>query len=79
MKWATELSQFDIEFTPWPTIKGQSLADFIAKFTTPEEKRPEEALTIPTAKIPKWGLYVDRSSNKGGSKASLIVVNLEGH
>ena len=30
LKWAIELSQFDIEFMPWPTIKRQALADFIA-------------------------------------------------
>ena len=66
LKWAIELSQFDIKFTPRPTIKGQALADFLAEFTTPPDKRLEEALTIPTAKIPKWSLYVDGSSNEGG-------------
>ena len=30
-------------------------------------------------KIPKWGLYVDGSSNKGGSGAGLILVSPEGH
>ena len=35
LKWAIELSQFDIEFVPLPAIKGQALADFIAEFTTP--------------------------------------------
>ena len=38
LKWAIELSQFYIEFTPWPAIKGQALADFIFEFTTLEEK-----------------------------------------
>ena len=42
LKWAIKLSQFDIKFIPRPAIKGQALADFIAKFTTPEDKRPEE-------------------------------------
>ena len=66
LKWVIKLSQFDIEFTSWPAIKGQALAEFITEFTTPKEKRPEKAQTIPIAKIPKWGLYVDGSSNKGG-------------
>ena len=60
-------------------ITGQALADFISEFTTSEEKRPEEALRIPTTRIPKWGLYVDGSSNEGGSRASLILVSPEGH
>ena len=29
--------------------------------------------------IPKWGLYVDGSSNDGGSGVGLIVVNPKGH
>ena len=38
LKWAIELSQFDIKFLPRLTIKGQALADFITEFTTPEGK-----------------------------------------
>ena len=38
LKWAIELSQFDIKFIPRPVIKGQALADFIIEFTTPEDK-----------------------------------------
>ena len=79
LKWVIELSQFDIEFMPRPIIKGQALADFIAEFTTLEEKRPEKAPTFPTAKIPKWGLYVDGSSSEGRSGASLILVSPERH
>ena len=78
-KCVIELSQFDNKFVPRPTIKGQALADFIAEFTTPVEKRLEEAPTIPTTKIPKWGLYVDGSSNGGGSGAGLILVSPERH
>ena len=29
--------------------------------------------------IPKWGLYVDGSSNEGGLGADLILVSPEGH
>ena len=33
MKWAVELSKFDIRYKPKTTIKGQILADFIMEFT----------------------------------------------
>ena len=33
LKWAIELSQFDISYRPRTTIKGQALVDFSAKFT----------------------------------------------
>ena len=29
--------------------------------------------------VPKWGLYVDGSSNDGGSRASLILISSQGH
>ena len=53
LKWAIELSQFNIEFMLWPTIKEQALADFIAEFTILEDKRAEEGPIVPTKKIPK--------------------------
>ena len=31
--WAVELSEFDIQYRPQTAIKGQVVADFIAKFT----------------------------------------------
>ena len=33
LKWAIELGQFDVSYCLWTTIKGQALADLIAKFT----------------------------------------------
>ena len=64
---------------PRPEIKWQALAYFIAEFTTPKDKQPEEAPVVLIAKIPKWRLYVDGSSNEGGSGAGLILVSPEGH
>ena len=36
MKWAIELSEFDIRYKPKTTIKGQVLADFVMEFTSAE-------------------------------------------
>ena len=33
LKWAIELKQFDVNFCPRMTIKGQALVDFMAEFT----------------------------------------------
>ena len=38
LKWAIELSQFNIEFMPRLVVKRQALTDFITEFTTPEDK-----------------------------------------
>ena len=34
MKWAIELSEFDIRYKPKTAIKGQILADFVTEFTS---------------------------------------------
>ena len=36
MKWAIELSEFDIRYKPKTEIKGQILADFVMEFTSAE-------------------------------------------
>ena len=36
MKWAIELSEFDIRYKHRTTVKGQILADFIMEFTSAE-------------------------------------------
>ena len=79
LKWVIELSQFDIEFLLRPAIKGQALVDFITEFTTPEGKQPEEIPITPTTKLLRWELYVDGSSNEGGSRAGLILISPKGH
>ena len=37
VQWAIKLSQFDIKYLPRTANKAQALADFIAKFTFPDE------------------------------------------
>ena len=45
MKWAIELSEFDIIYKPKTAIKGQVLADFVMEFTSSE---PAENAQKPT-------------------------------
>ncbi|KAK0604374.1 hypothetical protein LWI29_015028 [Acer saccharum] len=35
-KWAVELSEYDIKYTPKAAIKGQAVSDFIAELTEPD-------------------------------------------
>jgi hypothetical protein len=30
-KWSVELSEFDLEFSPWQAIKSQILTDFVSE------------------------------------------------
>ena len=73
-KWGTILRAFDIKYMPRTSIKGQVLADLVAKFTEPEiEELPssgnmDEKLvgTISQYRFPTWEVYVDGASNQKG-------------
>ena len=74
MKWAIELSEFDIRYKPKTTIKGQVLADFVMEFTSAELAED----TRVTPDLPIWKLFVDGAANAQGSGAGLILTSLEG-
>ena len=74
MKWAIELSEFDIRYKPKTAIKGQVLADFVMEFTSAVPA--ENAQT--TTDLPIWKLSVDGATNAQGSGAGLILTSPEG-
>ena len=74
MKWAIELSEFDIIYKPKTAIKGQVLADFVLEFTPAEPAQNAQAMND----LPIWKLSVDGASNAQGSGAVLILTSPEG-
>ena len=74
MKWAIELSEFNIIYKPKTAIKGQVLADFIMEFTSAELAKNAQTMTD----LPIWKLSVDGASNAQGSRAGLILTSPEG-
>ena len=74
MKWAIELSEFDIRYKPKTAIKGQILADFVMEFTSAEPAEKTQTETNPSI----WKLSVDGASNAQGSGAGLILTSPEG-
>ena len=74
MKWALELSEFDIRYKPKTTIKGQVLADFVMEFTPAELTEDTRA----TPDLPIWKLFIDGAANAQGSGAELILTSPEG-
>ena len=74
MKWAIEMSEFDIRYKLKTAIKGQVLADFVMEFTSAEPVR--NAQTVADLSI--WKLSVDGASNAQGSEAGLILTSPEG-
>ena len=74
MKWAIELSEFDIRYKPKTAIKGQVLSDFVMEFTSAE--LAEDTQTTPD--LPIWKLSVDGAANAQGSGVGLILTSSEG-
>ena len=71
MKWAIELSEFDIRYKPKIVIKGQVLADFVMEFISAEPA--ENAQT--SIDLPIWKLSVDGATKAQGSRAGLILTS----
>ena len=74
MKWAIELSEFDIRYKLKTTIKGQILADFVMEFTSAE--LTEATQTTPD--LPIWRLSVNGAANAQVSGAGLILTSSKG-
>ncbi|KAL0453904.1 UNVERIFIED_CONTAM: hypothetical protein Slati_1368500 [Sesamum latifolium] len=70
VKWAMELSEYDISYLPRTTIKAQALADFVSEMT---EMTIKEA-----SQDQKWLLHVDGSSMAQGSGASIVITTPQG-
>ncbi|XP_022874004.1 uncharacterized protein LOC111392843 [Olea europaea var. sylvestris] len=75
LKWAIELSEFDLTFRPKHAIKGHALADFMVEFT----KVPEMEAIMEPAEPPTLKLFVDGSSGEAGAGAGIVLESPEGH
>jgi len=69
VKWAVELSEFDIRFEPRGPLKGQFLVDFVAEMTPDRAPQSEDFV---------WNLSVDGASNLKGSGAGIILEGPQG-
>ena len=71
IKWAIELSEFDIRYKPRTAVKRQILEDFIMEFTPAQST---EATQL-APDLPIWKLSVDWATNAQGSDAGLILTS----
>ena len=74
VKWAIELSEFDIRYKPRTAMKGQILADFIMEFTL---AKPTETAQL-VSDLLLWRLSVDGAANAHRSGAGLILTSPDG-
>ena len=64
MKWAIELSEFDISYKPRVVIKAQAMADFVAEFTEPEVGFDQLGTATIDDENRVWQVSVDGSSRE---------------
>ena len=83
--WSTLLGAFDIKYMSRTSVKGQVLADLIAKFTEPpvEAVAEEENMdgksvdTISAQGASRWKVYVDGVANQRGFGVGLVLISPE--
>lgn len=73
-KWGTRLSSFDIWYRPRSSVKGQFLADFIAKFTPREGGQ----VVVCNVKSRPWRVFVDDSSYVMGAGDGTVILSPKG-
>ena len=74
MKWAIELSEFDIRYKLRTAVKGHILADFIIEFTPAQSTETTQL----APDLPIWKLSIDGAANVQGSGAGLILTSPDG-
>ena len=75
IKWAIELSEFDIRYKSRTEVKGQILADFIVEFSPSNAPAKTTETTQLAPDLPIWRLSVDWAANSQGSSAGLILTS----
>ena len=66
-----ELGQFNVEYCPKTTIKARALADFIAKFTLPDDEKAQDESKW-------WTILTDRLSVQKKEGVGVIINTPEG-
>lgn len=65
IKWAIEISEYDIEYQSHPMIKGQALMDFLVGIV----RREEQEL---------WMVFLDGLANSKGSGVGVVLISPQG-
>ena len=84
-KWDTILRAFDIKYMSPASVKGQVLADLVAKFAkSPQEEEVESQGTegklvdmISLQERLSWRVYVNDAVNQRGFEVRLVLISLE--
>ena len=65
VRWAVELSEFDVQYETRGSIKGQVYTNFVVELSSADAHQEEANF--------RWVLSIDESSNQQGSGAGVIL------
>ncbi|CAL1384138.1 unnamed protein product [Linum trigynum] len=65
VKWAVQLSEFDVSYAPRPAIKAQVLANFLAEGVSDGGLEAEEC----------WQVHVDGAASRVGAGAGIVIMS----
>ena len=82
-KWGMILGAFDIKYMPCTSVKGQVLADLVAKFAQAPFKEKVEKQNMDEKSVGivflqkslSWRVYVNGAANQRGSGVGLIIIS----
>ncbi|XP_071738674.1 uncharacterized protein [Rutidosis leptorrhynchoides] len=72
-KWAVELGEYEINFSPRHAVKGQILADFLLETT----EKVDYSQNVKSSNC-MWELHTDGASSEEGVGAGLVLTSAEG-
>ncbi|XP_071718686.1 uncharacterized protein [Rutidosis leptorrhynchoides] len=76
-KWAIELGEYEIIFSPRSSVKGQVLADYLAE-TTRDIEISHESKEIPPPPEQLWVMHTDGACGPEGAGAGIVLKSPEG-
>ncbi|XP_072054313.1 uncharacterized protein [Arachis hypogaea] len=74
-KWMLALTEFDLQYIPAKTVKGQVIADFLVdnlKYLN------DQGANIVDVDVNYWKLYFDGSKHKDGAGVGILIISPEG-
>ncbi|PKI58585.1 hypothetical protein CRG98_021048 [Punica granatum] len=84
-KWRCQLTEYDIEYVPRTSIKGQAIADHMAEFPIEDDTPinsdfPDEGILQVDGEEdkPAWKMYFDGAVNSTGSGIGLVLISPDG-
>ncbi|PKI38860.1 hypothetical protein CRG98_040760 [Punica granatum] len=84
-KWRCQLTEYDIEYVPHTSVKGQAIADHLAEFLIEDDTPinsnfPDEGILQVDSEENKfaWKMYFDGTVNSTGSGIGAVLISPDG-